>query len=237
MYSKWSTVSVCVAVCVCACVVALNHLRFISSVTTSQTLWRAIMLYQQINDLAITGHNWLWNTGSNILSISLLLFKRPCPGLCCCIMRELYLPPICLLFLFPISSPPSSEHFPGEASFPLSLAWGIWKTGRLRLPPSRSIIPMFIQLSALSTGPPPSVFPSFCPAHLPLYACHLSALKPQLHLSQCHIFQFLSISLQLFFSPTPSCLMPDAFSSYISSLPWSVFVLEDAVSFVLHEDG
>lgn len=56
-------------------VVAVNHQRFISSVTTSQSLWRAIMLYQQINDLVITGHNWLWNKGYNMLSGSLQLLN------------------------------------------------------------------------------------------------------------------------------------------------------------------
>lgn len=33
------------------------------------------MLYQQINDLVITGHNWLWNKGHDILSISFLLLN------------------------------------------------------------------------------------------------------------------------------------------------------------------
>lgn len=79
-YTKWCTVWVCVCggggvSLVWLCVVAVNHERFISSVTTSQTLWRAIMLYQQINDLAITGHNWLWNKEYNILSVSLRLLN------------------------------------------------------------------------------------------------------------------------------------------------------------------
>ncbi len=122
----------CVAACVCACVAAVNHLRFISSVTTTQTLWRAIMLYQQINDLAITGHNWLWNKGYNILSVSLQLFNTQS----CSLLLVLPENSTCPLFApssyspLPLLLPLSiSQERTTAPSFPLSLERGIWKTG------------------------------------------------------------------------------------------------------------
>lgn len=82
---------------------------------------------------------------------------------------------------------------------------------------------------------PPSLHPPL--SHPPSSPCSLClSSKPQHRLSQSYIFPFLSISLQLFSSPTILPLL-DAFSSYISSLPHSVFVLEDAVPFVLWEIG
>lgn len=106
-----------------------------------------------------------------------------------CITRELYLPPVCPLFLFPTSSSPSCEHFPGEdrCSFsPFILrARHLENRLRLRLSLSHSIIPVFIQLSARSTvRPPPFLPPSVPPAFLSADYASASLIKvPHLSIS------------------------------------------------------
>lgn len=68
------------AVFECAYMAAVNHLRFISSVTTGKP-------YQQISDLVITAHNWSQKKGHDTLSLYFLLLT-PCPALCCMLYRK-----------------------------------------------------------------------------------------------------------------------------------------------------
>lgn len=197
-------------VCLCVCVVAVNHLRFISSVTTSQTLWRAIMLYQQINDLAITGHNWLWNKGYNILSVSLQLFNTRCSSLLLVLLANSTCPLFTPYSYSPTSSSPSSEHFPQREptapSFPLSFERGIWKTGLVStsLHHVQSSL-MFTQLSRPFHCPSTSLSPSSCPTRLPLNARYVSALKHSITYHSPASFHFYLSPSKLFSSP-PSCL-------------------------------
>lgn len=81
----------------------------------------------------------------------------PLPALCCFYYQRTLLAPCLPLFLFPTSSSTSSEHVPGEdhcSFFPFILrARHLENRLCVRHSPSHSIIPMFIQLSALSTVP------------------------------------------------------------------------------------
>lgn len=220
--------------CVCLCVVAVNHQRFISSVTTSQTLWRAIMLYQQINDLAITGHNWLWNKGYNILSVSLQLFNTPSCTL------QLVLPENSTCPLFAPSS-----YFPLPPSMSLERTSGsffpfIFSVRHLENRVclchslSHSIIPMFIQLSALSNVPPPPFLPPPVPPAF-LFTLTMSRL-----LTTAALITVLHLSISIYLPPIvffPTILpLLDASSSWISSPPGNAFVQIDAVPFVSYED-
>ncbi len=167
------------------------------------------MLYQQINDLAITGHNWLWNKGYNILSISLQLFST----LFCSLLLVLPESSTCPLFapsfhsplplLFPLST--SLERTTTAPSVPLSSEEDIWKTGSV-----------FATLHHIQSSPclfssppfPPSLSTPFSLllSHPPSSPCLLCiSSEPQHHLSQSCISPYLSISPQLS-SSLPSCL-------------------------------
>ena len=158
----------------------------------------------------------------------------PCLLLCCLYYRRSRLAPC----LPPLPTPhfllsPSSEHFPREdhcSFFPLYL----WSEASGKQGSVSTSLHHIQSSRCLFSSPP---FPASL--HLPLPSHPPSSprspclsSKPQHRLSQSYIFPFLSISLQLFPSPTILPLL-DASSSYISSLPHSVFVLEDAVLFVL----
>lgn len=191
------------------------------------------MLYQQINDLAITGHNWLWNKGYNILSVSLQLFNT----LSCSLLLVLPENSACPLFapspysplplLLPLSISLERTTAP---SFPLSSERGIWKN-RLCLhhSPSHSIIPMFIQRSALSTVPPPPFLPPSVPP------AFLSMLTVSQLLTTASLIAVLHLSITIYLPPIVfATILPplDTFSSYISALPQSVFVLESGAPFI-----
>lgn len=197
------------------------------------------MLYQQINDLAITGHNWLWNKGYNILSVSLQLVNSLSSSLLLVLTEN---------STCPVFAPSSYSPFPpvlplsislewtNAPSFPLSSERGIWKTGSV----SASLHHIQSSRCLFSSPPfPPSL-------HLPfsLLLCHPPPSPSSLCLSSkppASLITVIHLSISIYLSPIVffTTILPllDAFSSYISSLPQSVFVLEDAVPFVLSEDG
>lgn len=168
----WSTV--CSPLGARAC--AANHPRFISSVTTSQTNWHAIMLYQQINDSAITCHNWLWHKGCDILSV--YAAAAALSALCHFYYWKTLLTPCLPLSRNSPLPPPLPLSTSPERGPLLLLAFYLWEQGIGKTdcvsailhhiqscPPS---IPMFIQLSALSNVlPPPFPTPLF-PPQLPI---------------------------------------------------------------------
>lgn len=119
----------------------------------------------------------------------------------CGITRELDLPPGCPLLQFPTSSSSSSEHVPGEdhcCFFPfISRVRHLLNRLCVHLSPSHSILPMFIQLSALS----PSPFPT----HLTLRAFSVSALeRSTASHSPIHLFQIILVPIVSMPSPPPS---------------------------------
>lgn len=112
------------------------------------------MLHQQINDLAITCRNWLWNKGCNILSVCSMLLNILSCSLLLHYGRALHAPCLPPSSNSPLPPLPSCKRFPGGP--PCSFFPSIFRAG-LRPSRSHSIIPMFIQLSALSNRPSTSV--------------------------------------------------------------------------------
>lgn len=154
------------------------------------------MLYQQINDLAITGHNWLWNKGYNILSVSLQLFNTWSGFLLLVLPQNSTCPVYAPYSQLPLSIPwrgqllLSSLYLSSEAS------------GKQAPSPPLSIT--FNHLNAYSAFCPFRLPPHFVPSPAFLFTLAISQLQTTaslitvLHLS-------ISICFQLFSSP-PSCL-------------------------------
>lgn len=119
------------------------------------------MLYQQINDSAITGHNWLWRKGLRY-TVRLRCGCSPSCSLPLLLLENSTYPLFAPLSQFPTSSSTSSEHVPGERttapSCLLSLRARLWEN-RLCHSPSHSIMP----------SPPfhPHVYSAFRPFRRP----------------------------------------------------------------------
>lgn len=186
------------------------------------------MLHQQINDLAIIDHNWLWNKGYNILSISLQLFNTHS----CTVLLVLPDNSTCPLFgpscysplpsLFPLRMSLERTTAP---SFPLSLERGIWKPGSVSATLHHiQSSPCLFSSPTFPPSPPPPFLPSFCPTAFLLMLTTCLFLVSVLNHS---IYYHSPASFHYYLS------LSNCFPLRINS----VFVLEDALSFKLYEDG
>lgn len=173
-----------------------------------------------------------YGTKGTIYCPSLCSCLTPSPALCCLYNRKTLLAPCLPLLPIPHFLFPFLWAFPWRGPvLLLSLYLESEASGKQALPPPLSITLNHPDVySALRPFHRPCT--SLCPAYLPLHATMSQLLTTASLITVLH----LSISIHsnhpvVFFSTILSLL--DTFSSYISCLPSSVFVLEDAVPFVL----
>lgn len=188
------------------------------------------MPYQQITDLAITGHNWLWNKGYNILSVCLQLLNTLSGSLLLVLPDHSTCPLVAPFFLFPTSSSASCEHFPGEHRcllLPLYLRSGASGKQAPSPPPPITFNHPHVY-SALRPPPPPFLHPP-CPTLLPQIGLGIAYHRPA-------SFLFRSITPPHDCFPTIFLLL-DAFPPLTFPLSASKRLLEDAVPFALSEDA